>query len=92
MLIAVLDLHTTPADRVAALAQLDAERDEIRAMPGNLDFRVYADRTDDGGVRRFRALRRGAAPADGCPAAEPSLPGRAVRDGLTPAVPDARRP
>ncbi len=50
MLIAVLDLHTTPADRVAALAQLDAERDEIRAMPGNRDFRVYADRADDGGV------------------------------------------
>ena len=48
MLIAVLDLHTTPADRVAALAQLDAERDEIRAMPGNLDFRVYAGRAGRG--------------------------------------------
>ena len=50
MLIAVLDLHTTPADRAAALAQLDAERDEIRAMPGNLACRVYADRADEGGV------------------------------------------
>ena len=50
MLIAVLDLHTTTADRAAALAQLDGERDEIRAMPGNLDFRVYADRGDDGAV------------------------------------------
>ena len=44
MLIAILDLRTTPADRPAALAQLDSERDEIRAMPGNLDFRVYGDR------------------------------------------------
>jgi quinol monooxygenase YgiN len=50
MLIAVLDLRTAPTNRPAALAQLDAERDEIRAMPGNLDFRVYADRADDGGV------------------------------------------
>ena len=50
MLIAVLDLHTTTADRPVALAQLDGERDEIRAMPGNLDFRVYADRGDDGAV------------------------------------------
>ena len=46
MLIAVLDLRTTAADRPAALAQLDSERDEIRAMSGNLDFRVYADRDD----------------------------------------------
>lgn len=50
MLIAVLDLHTAPADRRLALAQLDAERDEIRAMPGNLDFRVYAARHDEEGV------------------------------------------
>ena len=50
MLIAVLDLYTTPADRAAALAQLEGERDEIRAMPGNLDFRVYAARDDDGAV------------------------------------------
>ncbi len=46
MLIAVLDLRTTAADRPAALAQLDSERGEIRSMPGNLDFRVYADRDD----------------------------------------------
>ena len=50
MLIAVLDLRTTPADRPAALAQLDSERDEIRAMPGNLDFRVYAARDDEEGL------------------------------------------
>jgi quinol monooxygenase YgiN len=47
MLIAVLDLRTTAADRPTALAQLDHERDEIRSMPGNLDFRVYAARHDD---------------------------------------------
>ncbi len=50
MLIAVLDLRTTAADRPAALAQLDTEQEEIRAMPGNLDFRVYADRTDEEAV------------------------------------------
>lgn len=50
MLIAVLDLRTAPADRAAALAQLDSERDEIRAMPGNLDFRVYAARDDEEAV------------------------------------------
>ena len=50
MLIAVLDLRTTPADRSAALAQLDGEREEIRAMPGNLDFRVYAARDDEESV------------------------------------------
>jgi quinol monooxygenase YgiN len=47
MLIALLDLHTAPQDRTAALAQLDRERDEIRAMSGNLDFRVYAARDND---------------------------------------------
>ncbi len=47
MLIAVLDLRTTSADRAAALAQFDGEREEIRAMPGNLDFRVYAARDNE---------------------------------------------
>jgi quinol monooxygenase YgiN len=50
MLIALLDLRTTAADRPVALAQLDGEREEIRAMPGNLDFRVYAARDDDGAI------------------------------------------
>jgi quinol monooxygenase YgiN len=50
MFIAVLDLHTTTADRAVALAQLEGQRDEIKAMPGNLDFRVYAARNDDGAV------------------------------------------
>lgn len=46
----MLDLRTTTADRAAALAHLDSERDEIRAMPGNLDFRVHATRDGDEGV------------------------------------------
>jgi quinol monooxygenase YgiN len=46
MFIAILDLRTAEADRAAALAQLDGEKAEIRSMPGNLDFRVYADRDD----------------------------------------------
>ncbi len=50
MLIAVLDLRTTATDRPVALAQLDSERDEIRAMPGNIDFRVYAARHDEEAV------------------------------------------
>jgi len=50
MFIAILDLRTTAADRPAALAQLDSEHDEIRAMPGNLDFRVYAARDDEEAV------------------------------------------
>jgi quinol monooxygenase YgiN len=50
MLIAVLDLRTSAADRAVALAQLDSERDEIRAMRGNLDFRVYAARDNQEAV------------------------------------------
>jgi quinol monooxygenase YgiN len=47
MFIAILDFTTAAADRPAALAQLDGERDEVRAMPGNVAFRVYASREDD---------------------------------------------
>jgi quinol monooxygenase YgiN len=50
MLIAILDFSTAATDRPAALAQLDRERDEIRAMPGNVAFRVYASREDGTGV------------------------------------------
>lgn len=42
MFIAILDLRTAPTDREAALDQLRGEQEQIRAMPGNLDFRVYA--------------------------------------------------
>jgi quinol monooxygenase YgiN len=47
MFIAIVDFNTTATDRPAALAQLDRERDEVRAMPGNRAYRVYASRYDD---------------------------------------------
>jgi quinol monooxygenase YgiN len=47
MFIAIVDFSTAAADRAAALAKLDAERDQIRAMPGNLAFRVYASREEE---------------------------------------------
>ncbi|WP_433384059.1 putative quinol monooxygenase [Actinoplanes sp. CA-142083] len=47
MFIAILDFNTAAADRPAALAQLDKERGEVQAMPGNIAFRVYAGREDD---------------------------------------------
>jgi quinol monooxygenase YgiN len=50
MFIAIVDFTTTAADRAAALARLDGERDRVRAMPGNVAFRVYASRADDTGV------------------------------------------
>jgi quinol monooxygenase YgiN len=48
--IVILDLSLPAADRPAALAALDSEYDEIRAMPGNLAYRVYASRVDEGAV------------------------------------------
>ena len=47
MLIAIRDFPTAAGDRAAALAQLDGERDEVRALPGNVAFRVYASREDE---------------------------------------------
>ncbi|MGC9667361.1 putative quinol monooxygenase [Planosporangium sp. 12N6] len=47
MLIAIVDISTAATDRPAALAPLDRERDRVRAMPGNLAFRVYASREDE---------------------------------------------
>lgn len=47
MLIAILDFSTAAIDRPAALAHLDNERDQVRSMPGNVAFRVYASREDD---------------------------------------------
>lgn len=47
MLIAIVDFSTAVTDRPAALAHLDGERDRVRAMPGNLAFRVYASREDE---------------------------------------------
>ncbi len=47
MFIAILDFKTAATDRSAALAQFDRETDQVRAMPGNIAFRVYAARDDD---------------------------------------------
>ena len=50
MLIAILDFATTAVDRGRALDQLERERPEIRSMPGNIAFRVYASREDERAV------------------------------------------
>jgi quinol monooxygenase YgiN len=50
VLIAIVDFTTTAADRPAALTQLGRERDEVRSMPGNLAFRVYAAQEDETSV------------------------------------------
>jgi quinol monooxygenase YgiN len=47
VIIAIVDVTTAAADRPAALAQLDSEREAVRAMPGNVAFRVYASREDE---------------------------------------------
>ncbi|WP_240742057.1 putative quinol monooxygenase [Micromonospora zingiberis] len=43
----MVDFRTAAVDRPTALARLDGERDQVRAMPGNLAFRVHACREDD---------------------------------------------
>lgn len=50
MIIATVDFSTAATDRPAALAQLDQERDRVRAMPGNLTYRIFASREDDTSV------------------------------------------
>lgn len=50
MLIAIVDFDTAATDRPAALSHLDVEREHVRAMPGNLAFRVYASRETDSRV------------------------------------------
>lgn len=50
MFIAVVDFTTAASDRPAALAQLDSEAEQVRAMPGNVAYRVYANRDDQTGV------------------------------------------
>jgi len=39
--LAIVDFTTSPADRPAAVAQLEAELGTVRAMPGCLGFRVF---------------------------------------------------
>lgn len=48
--IAIVDFRTAATDRPTALAQFDRERHRVRAMPGNIAFRVYAAREDDTAV------------------------------------------
>ena len=50
MFIAIVDFRTAAIDRPTALTQLDGERDQVRAMPGNIAFRVYASREHDTGI------------------------------------------
>ncbi|MCA2228634.1 putative quinol monooxygenase [Nonomuraea aurantiaca] len=50
MIIAIVDFDIAAADRAAALAQLDSARDEVRAMPGNVAYRVYASQENETGV------------------------------------------
>ena len=50
MFIAILDFSTAATDRPAVLARFDEEGDGIRAMPGNIAFRVYAARENDTAV------------------------------------------
>ncbi|MBV1849323.1 putative quinol monooxygenase [Catellatospora tritici] len=50
MLIAIVDFDTAATDRPAALAQLDREGALVRAMPGNVAFRVHACRENDTGI------------------------------------------
>lgn len=46
MFIAILDVATDAADRDAALTQLLAEQEIVRAMPGCIDFRAFLSPTD----------------------------------------------
>jgi quinol monooxygenase YgiN len=45
--IAILDLRTAPVDRPVVTSQLESERPVVRAMPGCIDFRVYASSERD---------------------------------------------
>jgi quinol monooxygenase YgiN len=44
--IAIVDFSTARTHRARALAQLEAERTQVRSMPGNVAFRVHASRED----------------------------------------------
>ena len=50
MLIAILDFDVAPDQRDAAMDQLFAEVPSVRAMPGNIAFRPFADPHLDGRV------------------------------------------
>ena len=50
MFIAIVDFGTAATDRPTALHHLDVEGEQVRTMPGNIAFRVYSSREDDGRV------------------------------------------
>ncbi|GAA5179551.1 hypothetical protein GCM10023322_09840 [Rugosimonospora acidiphila] len=50
MFIAIVDFKTAATDRANALAQLDGQGNRVRAMPGNIAFRIYGAREDDTAV------------------------------------------
>lgn len=50
MFIAMVDFRTAASDRAAVLACFDREGARVRGMAGNVGFRVYAGRDDDGAV------------------------------------------
>lgn len=47
MFICIVDLHTSPTDRPAALAQLRSEESEVRSLPGCIGCRVFPSPEDD---------------------------------------------
>lgn len=47
MFIAIVDLHTAPADRPIALERLESERPTVAAMPGCIAIRVFAAPDND---------------------------------------------
>jgi quinol monooxygenase YgiN len=51
MLIVTVDFTTLPEDREFALATLQAEALIVRALKGNLGYRVHVDPDDAGGLR-----------------------------------------
>ncbi|OAA19600.1 hypothetical protein UG55_10884 [Frankia sp. EI5c] len=47
MFLAIVEFETAAIDRAVARTHLDGQRDQIRALPGNLDFRVHAARENE---------------------------------------------
>jgi quinol monooxygenase YgiN len=50
MFIAIVDVTTAATHRPAALAHLESEQERVRAMPGNVAFRVYASPENETGI------------------------------------------
>lgn len=50
MYIAILDMTVAPQDRPSVLAHFAGAREEVRVMPGNLEFRALASYEDPGAL------------------------------------------